>query len=200
MEAFGIFAHMHLIGKAVRVTAHLPGGGEQSLLRIDDWDFKWQNFYEFKTPVKLPKGTRLALQCVHDNSAENPSNPSQPPRRVTFGEQTTNEMAAAVLYVAPARAGDAQALTQAPKGQGLSAALPPADKPKVEDRFLKEAQQLIQQYDKDGDGKLSVAEIERIPAAAGKDVKELIKRFDKDGDGKLDAKELAEALRTLRGK
>src|SRR5271168_524162 len=26
------------IGKVVRVTAHLPGGGEQSLLRIDDWD------------------------------------------------------------------------------------------------------------------------------------------------------------------
>ena len=181
-EVFGVFAHMHLIGKETRVTARLPNGTEKSLLRIDDWDFKWQNYYEFKAPVALPKGTELVVECVHDNSADNPHNPSSPPRRVTFGEQTTNEMAAAVLHVASARGA---AAVQAPAA--------PDDK-------TKEALQLIQQYDKDGDGKLSAEEIARIPAAAAQDVKQLFKRFDKDGDGKLDAKELAEALRVLRGK
>ena len=29
----------------------------------------------------------------HDNSAENPRNPSKPPREVHWGEETTNEMA-----------------------------------------------------------------------------------------------------------
>jgi hypothetical protein len=29
---------------------------------------------------------------VYDNSARNPRNPFTPPRRITFGEQTTNEM------------------------------------------------------------------------------------------------------------
>ena len=42
--------------------------------------------------MKLPKGTRLEMQYTYDNSAANPHNPSNPPREVKFGEQTTNEM------------------------------------------------------------------------------------------------------------
>jgi len=45
----------------------------------------------------LPKGTRLDLVAYYDNSTGNPLNPSSPPRRVTFGEQTTDEMCFAFL-------------------------------------------------------------------------------------------------------
>jgi hypothetical protein len=47
--------------------------------------------------VKLPKGTRLEMQYTYDNSSANPHNPSNPPREVKFGEQTTNEMAFAFV-------------------------------------------------------------------------------------------------------
>jgi hypothetical protein len=39
------------------------------------------------------------MRYIYDNSAENPRNPSSPPRRVHFGEQTTDEMAFLFLQV-----------------------------------------------------------------------------------------------------
>jgi len=40
-----------------------------------------------ETPVtfNLPAGSRIDAECVYDNSAANPRNPSKPPRRVTSG-------------------------------------------------------------------------------------------------------------------
>ena len=72
MEALWIFPHMHMIGKEIKITATLPDGTVRTLLCIDDWDFNWQDIYEFAKPVRLPKGTRLTLTGVHDNSADNP--------------------------------------------------------------------------------------------------------------------------------
>ena len=51
---------MHLIGKEIKATAILPDGTKKSLLRIDDWDFNWQGYYEYAQPVSLPKGTQVA--------------------------------------------------------------------------------------------------------------------------------------------
>ena len=50
--------------------------------------------------VKLPKGSRIEMRYVYDNSAANPHNPSNPPKAVKFGEQTTDEMGFAFLQVA----------------------------------------------------------------------------------------------------
>ena len=103
-DAYGLFPHMHLLGRTVRVTATFPDGSTRAMLSINDWDFNWQNYYQYATPLRLPAGTRLDADWTFDNSAANPANPSQPPRRVTFGEQTTNEMAALILDVIPAKA------------------------------------------------------------------------------------------------
>ena len=40
----------------------------------------------------LPAGTMVDLESYADNSSANPVNPNSPPRLVTFGEQSTNEM------------------------------------------------------------------------------------------------------------
>jgi hypothetical protein len=171
VEVFGIFPHMHLIGKDVRVTALLPGGAKKSLLLIDRWDFNWQGYYEYAKPVNLPKGTQVLMECTHDNSATNPFNPSQPPKRVTYGEQTTNEMAIVLMHIMR-------------KAQ-------PAGKRD----FLQEAKELIRKHDTNKDGKLDAEEIAKISPGAAREVKQLLNRFDKDGDGKLDAAEVAEALK-----
>jgi hypothetical protein len=98
---YGIFPHMHLIGRTMKLTATLPDGSIVPLLSIGDWDFNWQHYYQFATPVPLPAGTRLDGRWTYDNSAANPANPNTVPIRVTFGEQTINEMAIAVLDVIP---------------------------------------------------------------------------------------------------
>jgi hypothetical protein len=97
-----VFPHMHLIGRDFKLTAHPPSGKPFPLIWIDDWDFNWQSFYQYAEPVRLPAGTKVVLEGIHDNSADNPRNPNQPPQRVVGGEQTTNEMSAALIQLVPA--------------------------------------------------------------------------------------------------
>ena len=95
-----ITPHAHYLCKDMKVDAHLPGGSVIPLIWIKDWDFNWQGSYTYSTPVKLPKGTRVELEYTYDNSANNVRNPAHPPVRVTYGEETTNEMALAFLSIA----------------------------------------------------------------------------------------------------
>jgi hypothetical protein len=102
MEALGVFPHMHLIGREIKITAQLPNQTDPlPLLWINDWDFNWQGYYQYKTPVKLPAGTQIVMETIHDNSAENIRNPNNPPKRVRWGEQTTDEMSVTILQLVP---------------------------------------------------------------------------------------------------
>jgi hypothetical protein len=87
-----IFPHMHVLGRQMTATATLPDGTKKTLIDVPDWDFNWQGFYAYKQPVHLPAGSRIDLVAHYDNSADNPRNPSSPPKAVTWGEQTTDEM------------------------------------------------------------------------------------------------------------
>lgn len=84
--------HAHYRARTVRGEAVLPDGTTRSLITIDDWDFRWQHVYRFVTPVHLPKGTRLSMRYTYDNSADNPRNPEQPPRRARWGQRSSDEM------------------------------------------------------------------------------------------------------------
>jgi hypothetical protein len=111
VEVLGAFPHMHLIGRDIKITAQLPGQKEPtSLLWINDWDFNWQGFYQYETPVKLPAGTHVIMETIHDNSAENVRNPNNPPKRMRWGEQTTDEMSLAILQVVPVDEDDRKTL------------------------------------------------------------------------------------------
>ena len=59
---------------------------------MPNWNYNWQDEYYYENPFKLPAGTRITVEATFDNSAENPSNPSSPPRRVTWGDATLDEM------------------------------------------------------------------------------------------------------------
>jgi Copper type II ascorbate-dependent monooxygenase, C-terminal domain./Redoxin. len=91
-DIINVAPHMHLLGKTFEMTAKLPDGTEKTIVRIRDWDFNWQDTYTFKEPMRLPKGSLITLTATFDNSAENPRNPNAPPKTVTWGEATTDEM------------------------------------------------------------------------------------------------------------
>lgn len=96
---YRVTPHMHLLGKDVELLVTPPGGKEFSLINIPAWDYNWQEHYDLKEPLTIPKGAVLRVRATYDNSAENPNNPSSPPRVVRLGEQTTDEMCLVVLGV-----------------------------------------------------------------------------------------------------
>jgi hypothetical protein len=94
ISVFSATAHAHYLGKEMKATATLPDGSTKPMIWIDNWDFNWQDSYTYATPFTLPKGTRVDVTLTYDNSADNPRNPVNPPRRVLWGEQSFDEMGA----------------------------------------------------------------------------------------------------------
>ena len=94
---FNYTPHMHLRGTAMRFTAEYPDGEEEVLVDVVDYDFNWQLTYTPTEPKRIPAGTRIAVDAMFDNSADNPLNPD-PSIRVRFGEKTTDEMMVGFLH------------------------------------------------------------------------------------------------------
>jgi hypothetical protein len=68
------------------------------LVKIPDWSFHWQGFYNYQMPIHVPYGSTLHAYAVYDNTVNNPENPNNPPQDVSVGEATTDEML--VVYYA----------------------------------------------------------------------------------------------------
>jgi len=112
-KAYLATAHAHYVGKEMKMTATLPDGSVTPLIWIPDWDFAWQDPYVYRDAVSLPKGTRIDATLKYDNSADNPRNPSNPPKRVWWGEASFDEMGSVGLTMVAARTEDEAALQQA---------------------------------------------------------------------------------------
>ena len=102
VDLLAVYPHAHFLARQAEAWAVLPGGARRPLIRIDDWDFAWQDEYRYAEPPRLPAGTDVVMRFVFDNSAGNPRNPSRPPVRVRFGPRSTDEMAELMLQVLPA--------------------------------------------------------------------------------------------------
>ena len=101
VEVHRIYPHMHYLGKSVQVYADKPDGQRQWLIRIDDWDFNWQDDYSYREPPQLPAGSEIFMRYVFDNSSDNVFNPNIPPKDVTYGLGSTDEMGDLILQVLP---------------------------------------------------------------------------------------------------
>ena len=110
VTAFGVQPHAHSLAREVRALATLPDGTTKWLLYIREWDFHWQDAYHFAVPLSLPVGTRLSMEITYDNSEANAANSSRPPRRVTYGQRTSDEMGDLWIQVVPDRRADATML------------------------------------------------------------------------------------------
>lgn len=100
----GITPHMHLRGTSFSLKAALAGGKSTALLNVPNYDFNWQHWYEFASPVDLTKIDSLEMEVTFDNSTDNPFNPGSGDY-VFWGDQTWEEMAVAFFDVAIPRGG-----------------------------------------------------------------------------------------------
>lgn len=185
VEAFGISSHAHYLGRQLKMTATFPGGRTRELLSISNWDFSWQEQYSYTDFVALPKGTRLDATVVWDNSADNPNNPSSPPRRVRWGLQSTDEMGSMTLLVKPAKYRDLGVLNSALKRHARehSAARAIRDNRGLGQRFI----DMAMRADRDGNGKISRGE-------APNWLRRSFDKIDTDSNGEIDRGEIEKSI------
>jgi tetratricopeptide (TPR) repeat protein len=100
-DVLAVYPHAHYLGHVLEGFATLPDGTRRWLVRIPNWDLNWQAVYRYRRPVFLPKGTVISMRFHYDNSAGNPRNPANPPKRVTGGDRSTDEMGHLWLQVLP---------------------------------------------------------------------------------------------------
>ncbi len=98
MNVVSLLPHMHFLGKSMTALAITPDQNQVPLISIPDWDYNWQSTYMFESPVFLPKGTLLLMTATFDNTSNNPLNPTSPPKDVTYGWNSTDEMMNLVMY------------------------------------------------------------------------------------------------------
>lgn len=106
ISLISVMPHMHLIGKSFIAYAITPADTQIPLIKIDNWDFNWQSSYQFKNLIHLPAGSRLLVQATYDNTSENPENPNQPPRKIGYGWNSTDEMCNLIIYYLDYQPGD----------------------------------------------------------------------------------------------
>jgi len=104
--------HAHYLARQVEGDATLPDGTTKRLLSITDWDFNWQDVYRYATPMSLPAGTTVRMRWQYDNSTDNPRNPSAPPKRVRYGQRTSDEMSELWFQVVSRNAAERDLLTR----------------------------------------------------------------------------------------
>ena len=92
VSVLSVAPHCHLIGTSWLSYAVTTQNDTIPFIRIDNWNFHWQGFYQFRNILKVPKNSDLYAFATYDNTGNNPNNPNTPPQDVVLGESTTNEM------------------------------------------------------------------------------------------------------------
>jgi mono/diheme cytochrome c family protein len=153
LEAIAVTPHAHLLARTFLLTATLPDGKQQTLLKISNWDFNWQEDCAYKNRIRLPKGTRLDAAITYDNSVANPHNPTSPPKRVKWGPMTTDEMAAMTLTIIPARDEELADLKQAKRNHNIDLFI---DRAQEDTRASsrERVQMMMTMFDKNTNGKI----------------------------------------------
>jgi hypothetical protein len=83
---WGSYPHMHQLGVDLEVTV-----GDECVMSVPRWDFHWQQFYFYETPLTVMPGEELHLTCGYDTRGRE--------MVTTWGEGTQDEMCLNFFYV-----------------------------------------------------------------------------------------------------
>ncbi len=179
----GAMPHMHLRGKSFDLQAR-DKSGSKILLRVPHYDFNWQHWYQFETPLALNQIDSLAMKVGFDNSSQNPTNPD-PEEFVTWGDQTWQEMAVGFFDIAHPRDKRRVMNNRQPKKS-------PVEQAKRQQQIEAEVAKFLAQLDTDGDGIVVRDETPEAFRRYG------FRRVDQNRDGRIERSEIeAQAARRL---
>jgi hypothetical protein len=103
VKIWGLLPHTHLRGTRWQYKLVRPDSTSEIVLDVPRYDFNWQTYYLFATPLEIPAGGKLTSMAWYDNSTSNKDNPD-PSVDVKWGDQTWEEMQyTGFLYSVPSR-------------------------------------------------------------------------------------------------
>lgn len=105
-SVLGVFPHMHKLGANAKLYAVTPQKDTIKLINIAEWDFNWQGTYSYKNLKKIPRNSKIYYEATYDNTTANPYNPNNPPKSISWGFSTTEEMYLCYVFAMPYEAGD----------------------------------------------------------------------------------------------
>ncbi|MBS3914219.1 MAG: T9SS type A sorting domain-containing protein [Bacteroidetes bacterium] len=120
ISIFAVAPHMHLIGQKIKAFGVVKPGDTNKFISIPQWDFHWQRTYTFTKVQKIPSGTVLWGNASYDNTSGNPLNPNKPPKAVSLGEATTDEMMLVYFWYTLYQNGDENMVLDTTQPKNLS--------------------------------------------------------------------------------
>jgi hypothetical protein len=93
--------HMHLLGRKMKIVLNPGTNKEKIILDVTNYDFDDQSPILLKEPIEVNRGDVIRIECTHDPTLRQllPSLKNLPPRYVTWGEGSSDEMCLGVLSV-----------------------------------------------------------------------------------------------------
>jgi len=101
-----VLLHAHHLCQSMLVYAVTPNSDTINLIHIPKWDFNWQFQYRYNRFVVVPARSMIHFFATYDNTSQNPENPNNPPRRVTYSFENEDEMMELFLYYLEFEHGD----------------------------------------------------------------------------------------------
>ena len=94
--------HMHLLGRSLKMTLNPGTAGEKILLYRPNYNFDDQSPTVLQKPIALKIGDTVRIECTYDPTLRGllPQLKNLPPRYVTWGEGSSDEMCLGALGVA----------------------------------------------------------------------------------------------------
>ncbi len=68
-DLFGVLPHMHGYGRSLRFDVVHADDSETCGIDVPNWDFDWQLYYFYETPLRLGAGDRVRVTCTYDTRA-----------------------------------------------------------------------------------------------------------------------------------
>jgi hypothetical protein len=96
-----VTAHMHLLGRGMKIVLDPGTPQAKTLLNVTNYNFDYQRSYNLAVPVATKAGDKVQVTCTYDATLRQklPQLRKLPPRYVTWGDGSSDEMCLAILQL-----------------------------------------------------------------------------------------------------
>jgi hypothetical protein len=96
--------HMHLLGHGMKIVLNPGSADPKTLLNVTNYNFDYQRSYTLKKPVLTHAGDTLGITCTYTPTLrqELPQLRKLPPRFITWGDGSSDEMCLALIQTVSA--------------------------------------------------------------------------------------------------